>query len=133
MASETFVDARRGAVRRPARAPGRPRISLVVASSDPDERLASYLEALLPRCRVLGVEVVVACPGDTSDYPDLVAAFPGVRFIAAPAGSTIAALKAAGMAAAGGDVVGLTDDAESVGADWLHALVEAWFNRGRSP
>jgi len=105
---------------------------MVVASTRSNARLAAYLDALMPRCRVLGIEIVVVRACDAAELPGFVRMYPAVRFVEAPEGSSVAALKAAGMAAAAGDVVGLTDDDESIAPDWLHGLVEAWFHRAHA-
>jgi glycosyltransferase involved in cell wall biosynthesis len=99
-----------------------PLVSVVVASRAERTLLDACLGALLPQCSRLGAELVVARAGSTVD---LEAAYPAATWIAAPADASLPALRAAGMAAAEGDVVALTEDHCLPAPDWLDRIVTA--------
>lgn len=99
-----------------------PTISVVVASRHERHVLEACLEALLPQCRELGAEVVVARAGAASEVAELERAYPTVRFVVEPTNATIPELRATGMADADGDIVALTEDHCAVAPDWLKAI-----------
>jgi hypothetical protein len=66
---------------------------------------------------------VVVRKCDLSEINDLAKTYPSVRFVAAPVASRIPHLRAAGMAAAKGDSIALTEDHCVVAPDWLAQLV----------
>ncbi len=102
-----------------------PSVSVVVASCRERELLETCLSSVLPQCRRVGAEVVVARPEDRDDLATLREAHPDVRFEAAPRGSTVPQLRAMGMAAARGDIVALTEDHCVAEEGWLRSLVAA--------
>jgi len=84
--------------------------------------LEACLDALLPQCRQVRAEVVVARAGVLGDLPR---AYPTVRFVAASRDATIPELRAAGMAEAEGDIVALTEDHRIPVVGWLTTLAQA--------
>lgn len=99
-----------------------PRLSVVVASCRERALLDECLASLLPQCAAHSAELIVARAGPVGD---LDAAYPTVMFVDAPAGASVPALRAAGMAVAEGDVVAVTEDHCLAAADWLDQLVAA--------
>ncbi|MEO5800817.1 MAG: hypothetical protein ABIZ70_10625 [Gemmatimonadales bacterium] len=94
-------------------------ISVVLASCRSNALLFESLAALLPQCRLLGAELVVARA--TPDQPD--PALPsGCRVIPCPANATIPELRGAGLTAARGDWVALTEDNCLATPNWLVEL-----------
>lgn len=109
---------------------GVPSVSVVVASCRERELLETCLSSVLPQCRRIGAEVVVARPEDMGDLPALRRAHPEVRFEPAPEGSDVPRLRAVGMAATRGDIVALTEDHCVAEEGWLRSLVEAHADGG---
>ncbi len=103
---------------------GTPVVSVVVASFRAEKLLNSCLDSLLQQCADLGAELLVARAGTVGLAP-LQERWPTVRFIAAPAGSSIPELRGIGLEAALGDVVALTEDHCVASPDWLRVLVGA--------
>lgn len=99
-----------------------PTISVVVASRRDLKLLNACLNGLLPQCRQVGADIFVARAGAASELAELAAAYPTVHFIAGPVDATIPVLRAAGMAAADGDIVALTEDHCVVAPNWLAEL-----------
>jgi len=87
-----------------------PSLSIVVASSRGRHALNKCLNLLLPSCRRANAELIVARAGGASHTAELARAYPTVRFVTAPADATLSDLRAAGLAAAAGDIVRITDD-----------------------
>lgn len=103
-----------------------PSLSVVVASFRERPLVDACLASLLPQCRALGAETIVArACSDPVEIAEMEAAYPSVRFVRAPADATIPQLRAAGMAAAGGDIVALTEDHCVVAPDWVPQLLRA--------
>lgn len=107
-----------------------PSVSVVVASCRDRELLETCLSSVLPQCREVGAEVVVARPEDLGDLAALREAHPDVRFEPAPEGSDVPRLRAVGMAASRGDIVALTEDHCVAEEGWLRSLVEAHADGG---
>lgn len=107
-----------------------PSVSVVVASCRERELLETCLSSVLPQCRRIGAEVVVARPEDIGDLAALRREHPEVRFEAAPEGSDVPRLRAVGMAATRGDIVALTEDHCVPEEGWLRSLVEAHADGG---
>ncbi len=103
----------------------KPRISVVVASLRERRLLDACLASLLPQCARHDAEIVVARACPLAEFRELEAAYPKVLFVPAPDGSTIPYLRSAGMAAADGDIVALTEDHCVVGEDWVAQLISA--------
>ena len=99
-----------------------PKLSVVVASHGTRERLDACLAALLPQCAAHDAELIVSRIGPVGD---LEAAYPAVLLVDVPAGTSVAALRAAGMAVADGDVVALTEDHGVASPDWLGQMLAA--------
>lgn len=99
--------------------------SVVVASCRDLRLLERLLAALEPMATRLGVERVVARAGTAEEGEALRARHPGVRFIMAPPGSSVPALRGLGMQAATGDPVAVTEDHLLPAEDWLDRLVPA--------
>jgi hypothetical protein len=102
-----------------------PTISVVVASCREVPVLEACLDALLPQCREVEAEVVVARVAAAGQLSALTRAYPTVRFVSVPREATIAELRAAGMAEAEGDVVALTEDHCMMAPDRLTELARA--------
>ena len=102
-----------------------PTISVVVASCRERRLLDACLRSLLPQCHEHGSEIIVARACNEGETSDLRAAYSSVRFAPAPVDSTIPFLRAAGMAAAKGKLVLLTEDHCVVARDWITQLVRA--------
>jgi GT2 family glycosyltransferase len=102
-----------------------PTISVVVASLGEPEVLEACLDALLPQCRTVDAELVVARRAAAGQLDELAIAYPTVRFVAAPSDATTADLRVAGMAEAEGDIVALTEDHRIVAPGWLTQLTQA--------
>lgn len=100
-------------------------LSVVVAAFNRPEILARCLAALAPQAVPGAVEVLVAGRADDQAAAAAVARVPGCRWLPSPPGSTIPALRAAGIAAARGEVVALLEDDCVVPAGWCDAIVAA--------
>lgn len=103
----------------------KPTISVVVASFRERRLLKACLDSLADQCRERDAAIIVARASSPSDTAALRAEYPGVQFVDAPPSSSIPALRAIGMAAAGGDIVALTEDHCIVSPDWIAQLVSA--------
>lgn len=101
----------------------KPTISVLLTSTGQRSRLESCLEQLLPVCADLDAELVVVRAYNDQELAEMRAAFPGVRFTAAPAGSTVPELRAIGMAGADGDIVVLGDDASMTTTELVERLL----------
>ncbi len=79
----------------------------------------------MPQSAMLDAELVVARSAEREDLDEIRAAYPSVRFVACPRGATIPHLRAAGMAAASGDILALTEDHCIAAPNWLEQIVHA--------
>lgn len=98
----------------------RPRVSLVIAATGGGAQSTLALEAALPVCRELQVELLLVRAGDPvalHRLPD------GVRVVPAGPEVPLDGYRALGLKAAAGDIVLLSSDAEAVGRDWQSILV----------
>ena len=97
--------------------------SVVVASCRAPELVGATVEALRPQCR--GAELIVArgVPDGRADPAGLLA---GCRVVACPSTATIPELRGAGLAAAQGDEVLLTEDNCVPRADWVERLASGF-------
>src|SRR5215831_16991760 len=102
-----------------------PMISVVVASNREVALLRSCLASLRPQCERVGAELIVSRAGgaSTQEVAALCSAMPGVRFVEAPAHSTIPELRGTGMDYATGKWVAITEDHCVANDGWLEALV----------
>jgi glycosyltransferase involved in cell wall biosynthesis len=102
---------------------GAPAVSVVVASFREERLLDACLASLRGQCAQWAAELIVARAGTTAEVAALAARHAGVRFVPAPPRATVPELRAAGMRAAGGDIVALTEDHCVATADWLTELL----------
>jgi GT2 family glycosyltransferase len=109
-----------------APAPAEPvSLGVVVASCRPRALLDACLAALVPQCARHHAPLVVARAGSDADLATLRQHWPDVRFLPAPAGSTIPELRGIGLAEAAGALVAVTEDHCIPGPDWLARLAAA--------
>jgi hypothetical protein len=106
----------------------RPALSMVVASVRELEHLATCLGQLRSRGLAGEAELVVARAGDVGE---LAVQHPYARFVACSPGASVAELRAAGMRAAGGDIVAVTEDDCLASAEWLDQITRS-FRAGSS-
>ncbi len=99
-----------------------PGISVVVASLRERKFLERCLDSLLPQCAEVNAEVVVARKGPTHELEGLRRGYPWVTLVAGPWGAGTAELRAAGMAAATGDVVAIIEDDREVEPNFMRQL-----------
>jgi GT2 family glycosyltransferase len=104
---------------------GLPTLSVVVASCRSRSLLDACLGSLLPQCQEYSAAVIVARAADAAEIRALQTAYPEVRFVGAPGSSTIPELRAAGMQAADGDIVALTEDHCIASRDWVSQILRA--------
>jgi hypothetical protein len=95
----------------------------VVASTGTRAQLAACLSSLAPQCRRASVQLIVARRASATELDALHATHADVSFIALPEGATVRELRAAGMTAALGDIVGITTDAHAPSDDWIATLL----------
>jgi glycosyltransferase involved in cell wall biosynthesis len=100
----------------------KPTVSVVVVLPADRQRLAVCLERLIPQCIESNAETLVACSADAAEARELAAAYPNVRFVFAPAGSTAAFLRTTGLAAARGDVVTFVDEHTEIPPDLVRQM-----------
>lgn len=99
-----------------------PLLSVVVASPRRRAVLDACLASLVPQCEAQGAELLVARAEDSAGTAALAAAYPGARVVAAGVGADIPRLRGAGLAAAGGEFVLLTEDHCVPAPDWVATL-----------
>lgn len=105
---------------------GSPRLSVVVASFRERRLLDECLGSVLPQCAQWGAELVVARAGSAADVRAVAEGYPGARVVACAAGSTVPELRAAGLRAASGDIVALTEDHCIAAEGWLAELLSGY-------
>jgi hypothetical protein len=110
-----------------------PTLSVVVASSGDRARLESCLEALREASAAWLAELIVTLRADAAEVNALAARHPQARFLTCPPGASVAELRAAGMRAAGGDIVALVEDGNVPAGDWLGGLVSGYRQRSAKP
>jgi cellulose synthase/poly-beta-1,6-N-acetylglucosamine synthase-like glycosyltransferase len=103
-----------------------PQVAVVVASAGEPAMLGACLDALREQSAAWQAEVVVARAGSGADVEVLARRWPFARFIACPAGTSAAQLRAAGMRESNGDIVALVDDGYVPAGDWLGRLVSGY-------
>lgn len=95
-------------------------VTVVIAWDGSTAELADMVGAIAPTAARLDVQVVVALAGATEDV-----SFGAAEVVLRPEGAPLTELRAAGMAAATGDVVTLHDPARPPDVDTLERLVAA--------
>lgn len=98
-------------------------LSVVVAVWSGGEGLRRALDALAGSVPA-GTEIL-AVSGGVSWTAELERRFPAVRHLRLPEDATVPAMRAAGLAAATGDVVALTEDHCAVEPGWADAVLQA--------
>lgn len=98
-------------------------LSVVVASFRSRPVLEASLAELLPQCARTDVEVILARLSALDDLASLSAEHPEVRIVAAPEGADLPGIRGAGLAAASGRLVALTEDHCLPGGDWVETLM----------
>ena len=99
-----------------------PELSVVVACCSTADDLRRCLESLVPQARK--AEVIVAAP-NSSGFGEVVARFPRVDLLEAPAGSSVFRLRSLGLLRARGRFGVLTEDHCVPAPDWLERLATA--------
>ena len=100
-----------------------PALSVIIASLSGSAYLDACLAALTQQEGDIATEIIVAHPSDPA-VADLVRQkYPAVRLIALPPPRTLAELRAAGLDAASGDIVALTEDHCVPSPDWFVLLL----------
>lgn len=113
---------------RRTRLTGKPTISLVLASTADLDTLGAQLDELRTECTRAAVELVVTRVGSEAELKTLGAAYPDVRFISCPGGTTHYGLREAGLAAVDGDIVAFLDDTAQSNGPRL-GRIEQWVDR----
>ncbi|MDP6540778.1 MAG: glycosyltransferase, partial [Planctomycetota bacterium] len=93
-----------------------------VASFRERRLLEECLAGLAPEAEARGAAVVVARSGDEAERLALAQAHPGVRFVGAPAGTSLPELRGLALEACAGDRVALTEDHCVPAPGWLAGL-----------
>jgi len=107
-------------------APGRPRLSVVVASSNDAGLLARCVGALMAQASPETVEVIVVRDADRFSGVDRTMCDRGgqaPRWIEAPPGTTVPRLRGLGIAQARADLIALLEDDCVVADDWCRAAI----------
>ncbi len=102
-----------------------PSLSIVIASAGEGHRLLADLAAATSQCVREEIELIVARADTPVALVELTEALPGIRFIGAPPGTDLQALRSLGFAAARGDVVTLLDHTDALRTAherWSHEL-----------
>lgn len=126
----TLVDTRTGRLPRKA---GRPVLSVVVASDQPESTLDECLNALRVGCAPAGIELLVVRADAPARIASMRRAHSDVRFVAAPAGSLLEELRSIGANHAGGDIVAIVDDGRPVDEGLVQDLIESADLHSASP
>lgn len=100
-----------------------PDISVIVASFSGEATLVRCLESLADQAG--SAEVIVPTTAPAEAVGRLEARFPGVTFLASPAGASVFRLRTLGVARARGRTVVLTEDHCTASPRWLAALSAA--------
>jgi hypothetical protein len=96
-------------------------ITLIISSTDDWEHIQPCVEAVLAQARLLGAEVIVASAADEPVWP--ADGRPRLRWVTCR-GATTFELRAAGIAAATGDVVAITEDHCEPRPDWASRILD---------
>jgi GT2 family glycosyltransferase len=104
-----------------------PTLSVVVASFRARAVLEQCLAALERQLGQAGVELIVARPASLGDLDAIARAHPNVRVVGSPAepvGAELPRVRGAGLSAARGSLVALTEDHCAPANDWIARLLE---------
>lgn len=105
-----------------------PRLSVIVATTQPWPELRPCLEALLPQARATESELIAA-DGSGQGLPRLLPAdYEKIVWIK-EAGASVFRLRALGVAAARGRIIATTEDHCVVNSDWCARILRAHENR----
>ena len=97
-----------------------PSLSVVVPVLGAAESIGATLAVLVPRCAALHAELIIVTAVQTSLPRHLPHAFPGVRFIKAPAeSSSPSGLRTFGVRHASGDLIAIRPDLDLGDLGWL--------------
>lgn len=102
-------------------------LSVVVAATDSAQALAGTIASLQSRAEPGSIEILVAAPRNRvapGEPP------PGVRWIAAPAGTGVPRLRRLGMELAAAPVIAFTEDSCILEAGWTAAYLDAFKDPG---
>jgi hypothetical protein len=102
-----------------------PELSVVVAAAHSRAGLEACLTSLKGQVSGGEIEVIVACNCCTATGPSIAKAFPFVRLIDAPAGTTVPELRRLGIQTATGRIVALLEDNSTVAPTWSRAIIKA--------
>ena len=100
-------------------------LSVVLATIEPWPDLANCLAVLEPQIDAVGGEIIVGDGHGEALDPRIVARSNRIKWIQRP-GSSVFDLRAAGVEAASGDIVALTEDHCLVRADWCAQVIKAF-------
>ncbi len=96
-------------------------ISVVVASCRSEAQLSQTLASLIPQCDAAGAELLVARSAPDGSDPSL--PLGTHRVVACARGASIPEIRGAGLRAASGEWVAVTEDNCVAAPDWLEALI----------
>jgi len=99
-------------------------ISAIVPTSQPWPEIQPCLDGLFPQVRELDAELIVLDPHGQGLPPDAESRYPGIVHLTEP-GASILRMRQAGMVAARGDVVALTEDHCRIPPGWLNRHLAA--------
>ncbi|MEN9674374.1 MAG: hypothetical protein RIS76_270 [Verrucomicrobiota bacterium] len=102
--------------------PQTPRVSVVVASYNGASTLRTCL-ASLEHLNYPDYEVILVDDGSTDTTPEIVGAFPSVRYFRHASNEGLGVARNTGIAAATGEIVAFTDSDCRADEDWLHYLI----------
>ena len=102
-----------------------PSASVVVASFREPALLEACLASLRPQCAAKDAQLIIARACEAPELEAFQRRYPATEFILCEPGTSIPRLRAAGMAAATGDIVALTEDHCVAAPDWLDRLLDA--------
>ena len=100
-----------------------PAISVVVASFRDVSLLDACLSSLREQCQTHQAELIVARASTADELELLGRRFPFAQFVMCPIGASVPELRGAGLSAARGDLVALTEDHCVAAPDWISQLV----------
>ena len=101
----------------------RPGVSVVVATRTDAATLHACLATLVSAVSEDGVNIVVAHTRQAAEIEMLRMTYPDAVFVSCAPDASIAQLRVAGMRAASGDVVAITETECGSARDWLHAVL----------
>lgn len=99
-----------------------PDISVVIASFRDGQVLDACLRSLIPQCEDASVELIVARADEPSALSALASAFPAVRFVPVARNADLPRIRGAGLAAATGQLVVLTEDHCVADVHWVDTM-----------